>query len=245
MESVARAAAPEAPVMDREFISRNQIVERYLAGRLPPKGALDFERFCAARPELLDELGLADRVHAGLRLLEAGGKPEPWREPPQKLWRRPAMLASSAGLCLVLMIGLVVTGSRAAKQSQELVRLRQQVREQPIRAASSVHTVRVIPSRNGIPDTPALAVGGIPVQFTDLKIDQSHSPYRIFRVTVDRVGEGRLLVLQNLAKDSNGDLRIGLNDSALGSGDYRFTIEGLNWRGEPAPDAWVTLAIRH
>ena len=27
--------------MDREFIIKNQIVERYLAGRLPPKGVTD------------------------------------------------------------------------------------------------------------------------------------------------------------------------------------------------------------
>ncbi len=245
MEAAARAVSPDAPVMDREFIVRNQIVERYLSGRLPPRGALDFERFCGANPGLLDELGVPDRVHSGLRLLEAAGKPEPWREPPRKLWQQPAFTAAIGGACIVLLIGIIVTGSRAAKQREDLAALRKQVREQPMRAAASVHTVRLIPSRNGVPDTAALAVGGIPVQFTDLKIDQSHSPYRSFRVTVDRVGEGRVLVLQNLAKDSNGDLRIGLNDTALGSGDYRFTIEGLNWRGEAAPDAWVTLAIRH
>ena len=33
--------------MDREFVLRNQIVERYLSGKLPLKGAQEFERFCA------------------------------------------------------------------------------------------------------------------------------------------------------------------------------------------------------
>ena len=36
--------------MDRDFIARNQIVERYLSGRLPIKGATDFERFCKEKP---------------------------------------------------------------------------------------------------------------------------------------------------------------------------------------------------
>ena len=49
-----------APAMDREFIIKNQIVERYLAGRLPPKGVTDFERLIRSRPQLIDELGLAD-----------------------------------------------------------------------------------------------------------------------------------------------------------------------------------------
>ena len=59
--------------MDRDFIARNQVVERYLSGRLPLKGATDFERFCNAHPEILDEIGLPERVNAGLRLLEASG----------------------------------------------------------------------------------------------------------------------------------------------------------------------------
>src|SRR5262249_29517880 len=60
-----------APAMDREFIIKNQIVERYLAGRLPPKGVTDFEKLLRSRPQLIEELGLADRVNAGLRLLDA------------------------------------------------------------------------------------------------------------------------------------------------------------------------------
>src|SRR3954466_8576550 len=50
-----------APAMDREFIIKNQVVERYLAGRLPPKGVTDFERLIRSRPELIEELGLPDR----------------------------------------------------------------------------------------------------------------------------------------------------------------------------------------
>src|SRR5262249_51137297 len=69
--------ATPTPAMDRDFIARNQIVERYLSGRLPLKGATDFERFCKENPHMLDELGLPERVNAGLRLLEASGKPEP------------------------------------------------------------------------------------------------------------------------------------------------------------------------
>jgi len=42
-------AAP-TPLMDRDFIARNQIVERYLSGKLPIKGATDFERFCREEP---------------------------------------------------------------------------------------------------------------------------------------------------------------------------------------------------
>ena len=59
--------------MDRDFIARNQIVERYIGGRLPLKGAQDFERFCREHPELLDEIALTERISAALGLLDAVG----------------------------------------------------------------------------------------------------------------------------------------------------------------------------
>src|ERR1700689_2669210 len=81
-------AAQPAPSMDREFIVRNQIVERYIGGRLPLKGAQDFERFCRDNPELLDEIALTERINAALRLLEAGGRPAPWEQPRKAWWEK-------------------------------------------------------------------------------------------------------------------------------------------------------------
>src|SRR5271155_5694939 len=73
--AIALPGVPSTAVMDFQFIERHQIIERYLAGKLPLKGAQDFERFCKDHPELLEDLGLATRVNAGLRLLAAGGRP--------------------------------------------------------------------------------------------------------------------------------------------------------------------------
>src|ERR1043165_3786903 len=104
------AAPPSgpAPAMDREFIIKNQIVERYLAGRLPPKGVTDFERLIRSRPELIEELGLADRVNAGLRLLDAAGVAEPWAEKPKKIWENPAVIFGAIGLAIAALIGCAV-----------------------------------------------------------------------------------------------------------------------------------------
>ena len=89
----APRAVPSAPArMDRQFVEQHQIVERYLAGRLPPKGARDFEDFCRRHPELLTELGLDKQLQGALRLLEAGGRPMPWEEKPRRWWERPQAL---------------------------------------------------------------------------------------------------------------------------------------------------------
>jgi len=230
--------------MDRDFIARNQVVERYLSGKLPIKGATDFERFCREQPELLDDIGLPERVNAGLRLLEASGKPEPWRELPKKPWEKPQILIGVGALALLLAITLAVVASASVDKSHRIARLKALLVEQPLEAATITRSIRLLPSRTGSSNTPAITIGGTPTQLADLRIDMTHSPYRAFRVTIDRIDQGRVAVLHNVMKDSNGHLHLALNTSALGPGNYQFTIEGLTWRGEPEPDAWITIGIQ-
>jgi hypothetical protein len=230
--------------MDRDFIARNQIVERYLSGRLPLKGATDFERFCRDNPQALDELGLAERVNAGLRLLEASGKPEPWQEAPKAFWMKPGIVIGLAAAVLVLTATLAIVASQSSGKSDKIAKLQKTVQEQPLDAATATRVIRVMPNREAATNTPAVSIGGGPAELVDLKIDESRSEYKIYTVTVDRVDQGRVGVIHNLAKDSNGHLRITLNSSALGPGLYQFTIEGMSWRGDAEPDSWVTIAIQ-
>jgi hypothetical protein len=230
--------------MDRDFIARNQIVERYLSGRLPLKGATDFERFCRDNPQVLDDLGLPERVNAGLRLLEASGKPEPWQEAPKRFWAKPQFALGLAAAVLILGAALAVVATESATKTQRLARIQKQAAERPLDAATSTRTVRLMPSREGGSNTPAIVIGGGAAQLVDFKIDESRSPYKTFRVTIDRIDQGRVGVIQNLLKDSNGHLRIALNTSALGPGNYQLTIEGLSWRGDAEADSWITIGIQ-
>lgn len=244
--SAAPAAAPSSPSapMDRDFIARNQVVERYLSGRLPLKGATEFEQFVQKHPEILDEIGLPERVNAGLRLLEASGKPEPWQEAPRPAWQKPQVTLTLAAVAGVLAVALMVMTGTGAAKSHKIAELQKQVTEQPLDPATSTREIRLMPSRSGASNSPAINIGGGGAQLADFKIDESRSPYHIFRVTIDRIDQGRVGVITNLVKDSNGHLRIALNSTALGPGNYQLTIEGLNWRGDPEPDSWVTIGIQ-
>jgi hypothetical protein len=238
-------AAVTSPRMDREFIARNQVVERYLSGSLPIKGATDFEHFCREEPGLLDAIGLPERVNMALRLLEASGKPEPWQPTPKKLWEKPQLMIGAGAVILLLVVILAVVASGSANKSRNISRLKAMLVEQPLEPASTTRTIRLSPSRAGSSNTPAATIGGGAAQLADLRIDMTHSPYRAFRVTIDRVDQGRVAVLHNVMKDSNGELHLALNSSALGPGIYEFTLDGLTWRGDPEPDAWITIAIQH
>ena len=236
----AGIAAP-APAMDREFIIKNQIVERYLAGRLPPKGVTDFERLIRARPELIEELGLADKVNAGLRLLDAAGVAEPWAEKQKKFWENPVFTFGAAGLALAALIGCAVLATQVSSRDTKIANLTKDVQERPIAPSTQKRTIRVGVSRSGPPASSTLSIGlG---EFAELKADLSWTRFALFRVSIDRVNQGRVAVLDGVAKDSNGDIRIALNAGAFGPGDYMVTLEGLNMRREHLPVAWYRFAV--
>jgi len=237
------AGASPTAALDRDSIARNQIVERYLSGRLPLKGATEFEQYCGRHPEVLDEIGLPERVNAGLRLLEAAGKPEPWQEAPRPAWQKPQVTLALAAAVGVLGMALAVVSGTAASKNHRITQLQKQVNERPLDPATSTREIRLVPNRSGASNAPAITIGGGSTQLADFKIDESRSPYHIYRITIDRIDQGRVGVISNLVKDSNGHLRLALNSSALGPGNYQLTIEGINWRGDPEPDSWVTIGI--
>ncbi len=254
----ARAAAPAAAkkmpnpesaalpaVMDRDFIARNGVIELYLSGGLKLRSATAFEQFCRENPQILDEIGLPERVHTALRLLDASGKPEPWQEKPKQFWERPYLPAVLSGLVLLLGIAILVLNRQLADQTRKVTALHQLVIDQPIDAATATSSVDIQPTHAGPNAAVATIIGGSAAQMVNIKIAMNHSDFRAFRVTIDRLNEGRVAVLNNLIKDSNGELGFSLNTSALGAGTYPMTIEGLDWRGDPQPDSWAALAIRH
>src|SRR5262249_2627419 len=155
----ARTAPPSAPAapaagavaagspprgMDRDFIARNQIVERYLSGKLPIKAATDFEHYCKEHPQLLDELGLPERVNAGLRLLEASGKPEPWQEAAKPLWERPAVFFGVAGFAALLALVLALVAVGSAGKTRKILDLQKQVVERSLDAATGTRVIRLL-----------------------------------------------------------------------------------------------------
>ncbi len=245
LSAPAVSTVPPAPVMDRDFNARNQEVERYLSGRLPLKAATEFARFCRDHAELLDEIGLPERVNAGLRLLEAAGKPEPWQEAPRPVWQKPQVTLVLAAAVAVLVLALAGVAASNSSRGHRIAELQKQNAERALDPATSTREIRLLPSRSGASNSPAITIGGGgSAQLVDLKIDESRSAYHAFRVTIDRIDQGRVAVINNLDKDSNGHLRIALNSSALGPGNYQLTLEGLDWRGQPQPDSWITIGIQ-
>lgn len=229
--------------MDREFIEKNQIVERYLTGKLPPKGVSDFERVCRENPGLIEELGLASRVNAAIRLLEASGQPEPWQEKPRAFWETLPFIAGAAALAVVFAVATLVLFLQTRSDAVQLAELEAELIARPIEPASSTRAITVLPSRTGPVSRAMFTAGSEGAEFVEMRIDVSWADTPSFRLLLERSGEGRVLLLHNLLRDSNGNLRVALNSSALGPGVYTLTIDALNWRGEPTPAAWAAFEV--
>ena len=232
--------SPVVP-MDREFIIKNQIIERYLAGRLPPKGVTDFEKLIRSRPQLIDELGLADKVNAGLRLLDAAGVAEPWPEKPKKFWEKPAFSLGAAAVAAVALIVCAVLAMQVSARNTTIARQAQENIDRPIAPSTLKRTIVVNPARNGPPSGSTLTIRH--GEFAEMKVDLSWARNSAFRVSFDRVDQGRVAVIDSMEKDSNGHLRLSLNAGAFGPGNYLVTIEGLTMRREAIPLAWFKVAV--
>jgi hypothetical protein len=188
---------------------------------------------------------MADRIHMGLRLMDASGQPEPWAEKPIPFYQKPLVIAAAAGLAGTMLIAALLLLASNREKDRRIAVLSEEVRQQPLLPARSTRTIVVQPSRTGPPNHSLVNIGGRDTEMVDFKYDLSWSSYSNFRVTIDRVDQGRVAILSNLAKDSNGHLRIALNSSALGPGDYQMVLDGLDWRGAPVSQAWASFSVAH
>lgn len=230
--------------MDKAFIEKNQIVERYLSGKLPFKGRQDFERFCRENPDVLEDIKFTDAVHAGVRLLEATGKPKDWHEPKPDWWRQPAVLFALAGTTALLIIGASYLLDQTSDLKQEVATLQKRLDQGPLRPPSLTRTVRITPERAGPTSRPALTVQlGERAELIELRVDVSFARQNAFRLTVDKKDQARAGTIHNLLRDSNGVLRLTLNTSGLHPGDYKVAVEGVTSRGALVRVAWFTVRV--
>jgi len=71
-----------------------------------------------------------------------------------------------------------------------------------------------------------------------------YADYLNFALVVDKADHGRVMVVERMTPDSNRDLRIALNSSAFGPGEYRLRVQGYTWRGDRVDVGWIRLVVK-
>ena len=243
-EPTATNPPPDGPRLDRAFVDEQQLLDRYLDGALPYKGAREFEQWCAAHPEYLTEQRLADRTQGALRLLEAAGRAPDLAEPRLRWWRTPWLSVALGAIAAASLIGLWTATAHGAWLHDELLEARARLAQGSMRPPASEQVVQVAPDRSADAQAARITLARSPARLVDLRIGMGYVRAQRFRLIVDKHGAGRALDLDGLAKDSNGDLRIAFNASALEPGEYAVRIEAMPLLGRPVADGWFAIAVR-
>jgi hypothetical protein len=233
------------PRFDRKFIEDHKLVERYLENKLPLRGARDLENWCREHPEYLNELKLSERAQGSLKLLEASGQPQDLGEPQPPWWKTVYALI---GLGVVAFLSLVAFWALLGKYELlrgELEDTRASLNRGSLIQPATSREIYVAPDRAPGIDRSRIVVSRSAPLLMDLHIDLSYTNKQMqFRMLVDKQDQGRALVLENLLKDSNGELRMTLNSTGLAAGIYNARIEALPPRGIPIPIGWVILEVQ-
>ena len=232
------------PRFDRKFIEDHKLVERYLENKLPFKGARDLENWCRANPDFLNELKLSERAHSSLKLLEASGQPQDLSEPKPPWWKSiyvPIGLSVAAFLCLVAF--WVLFGKYMLLRG-ELADTKTLMNQGTLVQPATMREIVVTPDHAPGINRARITLSRSAPLLMDVRIDLSYTEKLMqFRMFVDKQDQGRALVLNNLLKDSNGELRMTLNSTGLSAGIYTVRIEALPPRGIPIPVGWLLLDV--
>jgi hypothetical protein len=241
--TIAQGSPQPAPRFDAKFIEEHQLIERYLEHKLPVKGARDLENWCRANPDYLNGLKLSERAQASLKLLEASGRPLDLSEPQPAWWKAPYVPIGLGAIAMVSLVAFWALFGKFVLLRSELEDTRTRMRQGSLEQPATQSNLRVSPDRAPGIDKARIAVNRSAPQLMDLHIDLSYSKVMQFRMIVDKKDQGRALILNNLLKDSNGELRLTFNTTGLAAGLYNVRIEALPFRGSPIPEGWVILDV--
>jgi len=235
--------ASKLPRFDAKFIEDNKLIERYLDNKLPYKGARDLENWCREHPEYLNNLKLSERAQASLKLLEASGQSQDLREPPAPWWKSPYLPIALAVVAVLCLAGFWALMGKYALLRGELEDTRVRMNQGSLVQPATTSTQHIAPDRAPGIDHARIVVSRSAPQLVDLHIDMSYTKLMQFRMFVDKRDQGRALVVDNLLKDSNNELRLTFNTTGLAAGIYTARIEALPPRGSPIPTAWLILEV--
>jgi hypothetical protein len=208
--------------MDREYITRHNVIERYLSGSLTEEELAAFEERCLWCQETLDELDVAERLREGIRDLnpvQAAGR---GRGRIARLFLSPQWAAAAS---VMLVVSLGVTGYL----------LTGDVATPPGVATTQVYMIEM--TRGDEAPTFVLRVAPAD-RWVVLVVYPETGHHHAYRAELRRAGEQRPAWQSGdiPAATATGSLALTLPAEVLRPGDYRIEVTGMDG---PAPRATV------
>ena len=164
--------------------------------------------------------------------------PLPWYQ------TRVAVLALGATcLALIVVTGMALWDGARDREAARAADAR--ARALTLRAVNSERVLRIAPNpRSWSATADASMAWPEPPQLLELHLPVGYARYAAYALVVDKVDHGRVMVIERMAADSNRELRLAINSSAFGPGEYRLRVQGYTWRGQRIDVGWVRLIVR-
>jgi hypothetical protein len=212
--------------MDRQYIRDNQIIERYLQGRLTADEETAFEEAYIGDPDLFQELKAADLLRRGLELHEAD------QSVPSSSTAR-AATASRYALAASLVAGIALASS--AYLFVQNSALRGETASVGITAGARV--VPLLAVRGGGPNR----IEAIDANDWTVLLLDPFVPYDLYGATLVRRGAGtatELLAVDGLTPSYESQLAVVVPSRLLTPGDYEVALTGRmrDWPEQRASD---------
>ena len=244
---IAPTTPQPTPRFDAKFIEEHHLIDRYLEHKLPFKGARELENWCRDNPSYLEGLKLSERTQASLELLEACGKPIDLTEPKPPWWKSPYLPIGCGAAAMLCLLGFWALFGKYVLLQHELEDTRTRMHQGSLEQPATQQDMHIAPDKASDLNRARIVVNRSTPQLIDLHIDLGFSKQpEQYRMLIDKQDQGRALILNNLLKDSNGELRLTFNTTGLAAGIYSVRIESLPFRGSanPVPEGWMILDVR-
>jgi hypothetical protein len=259
--------------MDRKYIENEHVVDRYLSGELTVREAREFEQFCLDNPQFMSSLPIPVRLKARLSRRPADdGEAGEFAALPSSATRA-AMEAADDGfdpdearaemrrsfigdginrIVLIGLLGAVVAAGgfavmyalKASALTEQLQGAKKELTAIQMQAPGRQQRYRFQPVK-GKPAEPTVALGWLtPAELMDLTIDATEGKMTQFQITIDKSDGVRVMQVKRIMRDSNKEIRLSLNSSAFGPGDYLVRIDAYNWRGQTEEYGWFMLGLQ-
>jgi hypothetical protein len=184
-------------------------------------------------------------VQVDLPLPPPPGPPLPVEIPVLAWWQKPPAVAALAAVAILLLVLGVISQLHARRDRALAAELGSRVKTLTLRASTAARALRIAPNPRSWSTAPDASIDWPePPLMLDLYLPVGYSEATSFAVTIDKVDQGRILTVERMAPDSNRELRLSLNSSAFGPGEYRMLLQGYDWRGQRSDAGWIRLVIR-
>jgi hypothetical protein len=160
-------------------------------------------------------------------------------------WQKPSAVGGLAALAAVLLLvaGYSLYAAHRDRTVAEAAEAR--VKMLTLRASTSERALRIQPNRRSFSPTPDATIAWPePPELLDIFLPVGYSEFTSFWLAIDKVDEGRVMIVQRIAPDSNKELRLSLNSSSFGPGEYRIRLQGYTWSGSRVDAGWVRLVVQ-